>query len=92
MNMNLHSRVDSLACQLQPCIFEYVYFARPDSIMNGASVYATRVRMGDKLAQKIKREHSDLHIDVVIPIPETSIDIAVQIARRLGLPYRQGFV
>ena len=78
--------------RLQPCIFEYVYFARPDSIMNGASVYATRVRMGDKLAQKIKREHSDLHIDVVIPIPDTSIDIAVQIARRLGLPYRQGFV
>lgn len=78
--------------RLQPCIFEYVYFARPDSIMNGASVYATRVRMGDKLAEKIKREHSDLHIDVVIPIPDTSIDIAVQIARRLGLPYRQGFV
>lgn len=75
---------------LQPCIFEYVYFARPDSIINGASVYATRVRMGDKLAEKIKREN--LKIDVVIPIPDTSVDIAVQIARRLGLPYRQGFV
>ncbi len=79
------------AC-LKPCIFEYVYFARPDSIMNGASVYATRVRMGDKLAEKIKKEYSDLKIDVVIPIPDTSVDIAVQIARHLGLPYRQGFV
>ncbi len=78
--------------KLQPCIFEYVYFARPDSIINGASVYATRVRMGDKLAEKIKREYADLKIDVVIPIPDTSVDIAVQIARHLGLPYRQGFV
>ena len=61
-------------------------------MINGASVYATRVRMGDKLAEKIKREYSDLKIDVVIPIPDTSVDIAVQIARHLGLPYRQGFV
>ncbi len=78
--------------KLQPCIFEYVYFARPDSIINGASVYATRVRMGDKLAEKIKREQGDLKIDVVIPIPDTSVDVAVQIARHLELPYRQGFV
>jgi amidophosphoribosyltransferase len=78
--------------KLQPCIFEYVYFARPDSIINGASVYATRVRMGTKLAEKIRREYSNLKIDVVIPIPDTSVDIAVQIARSLGLPYRQGFV
>ncbi len=78
--------------KLQPCIFEYVYFARPDSIINGASVYATRVRMGDKLAEKIKREQGDLKIDVVIPIPDTSVDVAVQMARHLELPYRQGFV
>lgn len=79
-------------CKLQPCVFEYVYFARPDSIMNGASVYATRVNMGTKLANKIKRDYSHLEIDAVIPIPETSCDIAVQIARTLGVPYRQGFV
>lgn len=78
--------------KLQPCIFEYVYFARPDSVMNGVSVYAARVGMGTRLAEKIKREYADLKIDVVIPIPETSCDIAVQIARALGIPYRQGFV
>ncbi|MCR5536584.1 MAG: amidophosphoribosyltransferase [Succinivibrio sp.] len=75
-----------------PCIFEYVYFARPDSVINGASVYATRVHMGMKLAEKVKLELGDRKIDVVIPVPETSIDIAVQMARSLGLPYRQGFV
>ena len=74
------------------CIFEYVYFARPDSIMNGVSVYAARVRMGTKLAARIRRDFSHLDIDVVIPIPETSCDIAVEIARTLGVPYRQGFV
>ncbi|MBQ9274642.1 MAG: amidophosphoribosyltransferase [Succinivibrio sp.] len=78
--------------RLCPCIFEYVYFARPDSVINGASVYATRVRMGTKLAQKIKRDYGQLQIDAVIPIPETSADIAVEIARTLGVPYRQGFV
>jgi amidophosphoribosyltransferase len=88
----LYSRICAKDPVLQPCIFEYVYFARPDSVINGASVYATRVRMGTKLAQQIKREHADLKIDVVIPIPDTSIDIAVQIARYLGVPYRQGFV
>lgn len=78
--------------KLQPCIFEYVYFARPDSVMNGVSVYAARVSMGTRLAEKIRREYSHLNIDVVIPIPETSCDIAVQIARILNIPYRQGFV
>ncbi len=88
----LHSAICAKNPHLQPCIFEYVYFARPDSIINGVSVYATRVRMGKKLAEKIKREHADLDIDVVIPVPETSIDTAVQIAFSLGVPYRQGFV
>ncbi len=78
-------------CQ-NPCIFEYVYFARPDSIMNGVSVYAARVHMGTMLTDKIRREYKDLNIDVVIPVPETSCDIAVEIARNLGVPYRQGFV
>jgi amidophosphoribosyltransferase len=75
-----------------PCIFEFVYFARPDSFIDGISVYASRVNMGRKLGQKIAREWADLEIDVVIPIPETSTDVALQIAIELSLPYRQGFV
>ena len=75
-----------------PCIFEYVYFARPDSTIDNVSVYASRVAMGKKLGEKIKREWSHLDIDVVIPIPETSNDAALQIAHELGLPYRQGYV
>ena len=77
---------------LTPCIFEYVYFARPDSTLNGVSVYEARLEMGRKLGAKIKREWSNLDIDAVIPIPETSNDIALEISVELGLPYRQGFV
>ena len=77
---------------LCPCIFEYVYFARPDSYIDGVSVYAARVHMGERLGRKIAREWKDLDIDVVIPIPETSNDIALRIARELGVPYRQGYV
>lgn len=88
----MHSALCAKNPILHPCIFEYVYFARPDSIINGVSVYAARVRMGTKLAERIHHEHPDLDIDVVIPVPETSVDTAVQIARKLGLPYRQGFV
>lgn len=75
-----------------PCIFEFVYFARPDSFIDGISVYASRVNMGTKLGEKIAREWADKDIDVVIPIPETSMDVALQIANTLDLPYRQGFV
>ncbi|HJS15942.1 MULTISPECIES: amidophosphoribosyltransferase [Rheinheimera] len=75
-----------------PCIFEYVYFARPDSTIDNVSVYASRVAMGKKLGEKIKKEWAHLDIDVVIPIPETSNDAALQIAHELGLPYRQGYV
>ncbi|OBP15589.1 amidophosphoribosyltransferase [Rheinheimera sp. SA_1] len=75
-----------------PCIFEYVYFARPDSTIDNVSVYASRVAMGKKLGEKIKKEWAHLDIDVVIPIPETSNDAALQIATELGLPYRQGYV
>ncbi|PML01504.1 amidophosphoribosyltransferase [Vibrio breoganii] len=77
---------------LNPCIFEFVYFARPDSFIDKVSVYSARVEMGNKLGEKIKREWDDLDIDVVIPIPETSCDIALQIAQIIGKPYRQGFV
>lgn len=75
-----------------PCIFEFVYFARPDSTIDKISVYASRVHMGKKLGAKIKEEWEDVDIDVVIPIPETSCDIALEIAAALDLPYRQGFV
>ncbi len=78
--------------EFHPCIFEFVYFARPDSFIDGISVYASRVNMGRKLGEKIKREWADLDIDVVIPIPETSMDVALQIANTLEKPYRQGFV
>lgn len=75
-----------------PCIFEYVYFARPDSFIDKISVYASRVNMGRMLGEKIKRDYAHLDIDVVIPIPETSCDIALEMANLLDLPYRQGFV
>ncbi|MHA6910788.1 amidophosphoribosyltransferase [Ralstonia pseudosolanacearum] len=75
---------------LTPCIFEYVYLARPDSRMDGASVYDARLRMGDYLAEKIKREVTD-PIDVVMPIPDSSRPAAMQVANSLGVPYREGF-
>ncbi|MGL5308196.1 MAG: amidophosphoribosyltransferase, partial [Aeromonas veronii] len=78
--------------QMSSCIFEYVYFARPDSCIDKVSVYAARLNMGRKLGQKIAREWEDLDVDVVIPIPEASCDVALEIAHTLDWPYRQGFV
>jgi amidophosphoribosyltransferase len=77
---------------LNPCIFEYVYLARPDSLIDGASVYESRLHMGEKLAEKIKRQYQHLQIDVVIPIPDSSRPSALQLAAGLGVPYREGFV
>ncbi|AEW44639.1 amidophosphoribosyltransferase [Serratia symbiotica str. 'Cinara cedri'] len=73
-----------------PCIFEYVYFAHTSSFIEKISIYGARVRMGRKLGQKISQEWKDLSIDVVIPIPETSCDIAQEIAHTLNKPYREG--
>jgi amidophosphoribosyltransferase len=75
-----------------PCIFEHVYLARPDSMIDGISVYKTRLRMGEKLAAKIQREWPDNDIDVVIPIPDTSRTAALQMSYHLGLRYREGFI
>ncbi len=77
---------------LNPCLFEYVYLARPDSVIDGISVYETRLRMGESLADKIRREYANLDIDVVIPIPDSSRPAAMQLANRLNLPYREGFI
>ena len=88
----LHSKMCATKTQLSPCIFEYVYLARPDSIIDGLSVYKSRLRIGEQLGEKILEEWPDHDIDVVIPIPDTSRVSAVQVAHRLGLKLRDGFV
>jgi amidophosphoribosyltransferase len=87
----LHQHVSLLAHEKAPCLFEYVYLARPDSVLDGASVYQCRINMGIKLAEKIKREWAHVPIDVVIPIPSTSRVAAQEIATRLNKPYRDAF-
>ncbi len=88
----LHTRVCVEPGIHTPCIFEHVYFARPDSLMDGISVYKARLRMGEKLADKLKRLRAKQDIDVAIPIPETSRPIALELANRLGVKFREGFV
>src|ERR1044072_6874436 len=88
----LHTQQCAPHASLNPCIFEYVYLARPDSIIDGASVYETRLNMGRKLAEKIRRSQRRLDIDVVIPIPDSGRPAALQLAAGLGVAYREGFV
>ncbi|MBL8512328.1 MAG: amidophosphoribosyltransferase [Betaproteobacteria bacterium] len=88
----LHSQQCADNPSLNPCIFEYVYLARPDSMIDGISVYETRARMGRLLAETIRREMPDIQIDVVIPIPDTSRPSAVEAAQVLGVKYREGFI
>ncbi len=78
--------------QYSPCIFEFVYFARPDSMIDDISVYKSRLRMGEKLAEQILRDWPENDIDVVMPIPDTSRTSALQLADMLGKPYREGFI
>ncbi|MDT8428159.1 MAG: amidophosphoribosyltransferase [Pseudomonadales bacterium] len=89
---NLHTQLCAESGKHAPCIFEHVYFARPDSLMDGVSVYKARLRMGEKLGEKLKRIRPDHDIDVVIPIPDTSRTSALELANHLGLKYREGFV
>jgi amidophosphoribosyltransferase len=94
--IGLDGRIHTRQCVenpvLSPCIFEYVYLARPDSIIDNVSVYKARLRMGEKLAKKILRVRPDHDIDVVIPIPDTSRTSALQLANTLGIKYREGFI
>ncbi|MDP1776842.1 MAG: amidophosphoribosyltransferase, partial [Moraxellaceae bacterium] len=92
MDGKIHTRQCAEKPSYTPCIFELVYFARPDSIMDNISVYKARLRMGERLAQTIQRDFADLHIDVVIPIPDTSRTSALELANHLNVKYREGFM
>jgi len=88
----LHSRICIPPKGLRPCIFEYVYFARPDSVIDGVSVYDARLQMGALLARRVKAEMHHGDIDVVMPIPDTSRPSAMEMAAYLNIPYREGFI
>ncbi len=94
--IDVHGRFQSRQCAERtmhaPCMFEFVYLARPDSLMDGISVYEARVKMGELLAEKIRHTMPHLKIDAVIPIPDSSRHAAMDLALRLGVPYREGFV
>jgi len=92
VDRRLHSREQQGDVRHTPCIFEFVYFARPDSIIDDLSVYKARLRMGEQLAGKIVRDFPDHDIDAVIPIPDTSCTAAVLVAHHLGVKYREGFI
>ena len=94
--IDLEGKASFMQCadapQLKPCIFEYVYLARPDSTMDGISVYQARLNLGETLAKRVISMVPPTDIDVIIPIPESSRPSATQLAHLLGLPYREGFV
>ena len=92
MQHRMHSRQCAENPVLSPCIFEFVYLARPDSVIDGVSVYETRLHMGEYLADRVAAEIPVSEIDVVIPIPDSSRPSAMQLAKKLGLPFREGFV
>ena len=88
----LHAEQCAEQASLNPCVFEYVYLARPDSVIDGISVYQARLNMGETLAQRLISTMPPSEIDVVIPIPESSRPSAMQLAQKIGKPYREGFV
>lgn len=88
----MHSQQCADNPTLNPCAFEFVYLARPDSIIDGASVYASRLKMGEYLADKIRKQFPHGDIDVVMPIPDTSRPAAMELALKLNIPYREGFI
>ena len=94
--IDLQGKVHAHQCadkpQLSPCIFEFVYLARPDSVMDGMSVYQARLNLGETLAKRVISTVPPNEIDVIIPIPESSRPSATQLAHLLGIPYREGFV
>ena len=92
MNGEIHNRICAPNAHYAPCIFEYVYLARPDSVIDQISVYQTRMDMGKSLGHKLKRTWVDHDIDVVIPVPDTSHTAALEMARVLDLPFREGFI
>ncbi len=89
---NIHSSVCAAQTQSSPCIFEYVYLARPDSIIDSISVYQTRINMGKRLGNRLRQEWPDHDIDVVIPVPDTSRTAALEMAKAMRIPYREGFI
>jgi amidophosphoribosyltransferase len=94
--VDLDGRVHAQQCAehptLNPCVFEFVYLARPDSVIDGVSVYQARLNMGETLAQRLISTMPPSEVDVVIPIPESSRPSAMQLAQKIGKPYREGFV
>ncbi|MFN7644346.1 MAG: amidophosphoribosyltransferase, partial [Burkholderiales bacterium] len=92
MDGNFHARQCAPGASLNPCIFEYVYFARPDSVIDGVSIYDARLKMGEYLAETVRKELWAGDVDVVMPIPDTSRPSALQLANRLNLDYREGFI
>ncbi len=92
LDKKLHSRQCAQQPMYAPCIFEYVYLARPDTIIDGVSVYEARLKMGESLAEKVKKIIPVEEIDVVIPIPDSSRPSAMQLAQALGISFREGFV
>jgi amidophosphoribosyltransferase len=92
MQGRVHARQCAEQTSLNPCMFEYVYLARPDSVIDGVSVYQARLNLGETLAQRVISTMPPNEIDVVIPIPESSRPSAMQLAQKIGKPYREGFV
>ena len=88
----MHARQCAESPRLVPCIFEFVYLARPDSVIDGTSVYESRIHMGAALARRISAMPEAQDVDVVIPIPDSSRPAAMQLAQALGIPFREGFV